>query len=132
MGVDCSSDFEDSWARIRRTHSNCEFVVSEQLPLFSRTESKFDLIVAFDDLAIELTQGENLASTLDFAIQSLRRGGLFVYQIERRASWTVSPIQAATEAGFREAWRASVVDPGTPIDSGLAHRGSRELFVARR
>ena len=132
IGVDCSSGFEGSWARIRETHSNCQFIVSEDLPLLSETGARFDLIVAFDDLAIELTQGENLASTLDFSIQSLRQGGLFVCQVERRALWIVNPIEAAIETGFREAWRASVVDPGTPIDGGVAHRGSRELFVARR
>lgn len=129
--VDCSPDFEDSWARIRQAHPQCQFIVDDYRPLLPRTERTFDLVVAFDDLAVELSEDKSLGLALGYALHSLRRGGLFIFQLERNSSWATDAIEAAMVAGFREAWRATVVDLGTPIDNGLAHLGSREIFVAR-
>lgn len=131
VGLDCSRTFERSWERIRQSHPECEFISHECCPPLPGAENSFDLVVAFDDLAVELLESRKLELALEYARYLLRRDGLFVFQLERSTLQATGAIEAAIDAGFREAWRTSLVDPASSIDVSIAHRGSRDVFVAR-
>ena len=132
-GLDPSAHFAKAWETIADNHAHCRFVKTD---VFSRPPDglgSFDLVVAFDDSAIELLDPETLSSTLSFVTQSLRPGGYFIFQIERSTAkgFDRETIAALSQNNF-DAWRASPASPRTRILCDVAHVGSRDMFVAHK
>jgi len=133
-GLDGASGFASTWRELADDFGG-EFVVADAfdaIPNELRAQ-QFDLIVGFDDSAVELSERHKLTHLLQFAVKGLTDGGHLVFQMDRRPGWTVhDSLRACRDAGFSDAWRASIIDMSQAIDQGLDHRGSRDLIVARR
>ena len=109
-------------------NSRFEFVDSiEEL----HDEMEFELIVAFDDLAFELSDTSSLDAVLNLAFQGLSIGGHFLFQIDRSGDYDLSRLlEGVRRSGFHAAWAAS---PALLDDPWIReHQRSRELVVARR
>ncbi len=134
VGVDCCPQFANSWIDICELYPGCKFLDDDAFSgLTPWSLGQFDLVIALDDSAVEFLESTSLLETLEFANHSLRRGGHFVYQLERSTSWSVSdPLATCVGMGFEEAWRASPVDLGCRIDMRLEHCASRDIIVAKR
>lgn len=133
-GFDSSPYFSTTWSRhSAATSRDLKFQVAELTDVLPRMTVRVDLILAFDDAAIELLDDGVRDEFFRGALRTLDQGGHLVFQIERSTVSHHSPILVELRGvGFRKSWCASPVALSTPMSEDRIYAGSRDIFVAHR
>ena len=78
--------------------------------------------------------GVFLEAFLDRTREFLKPGGHLIFQLERTTAFSSieARIHDITLAGFETAWRATLAHLSHPVSPDLDHRGTRDIFVARK
>lgn len=131
VGVDACPELVSTARATDATEHNTWLVASDVVEIVVR-DSEFDLVVGFDEVAVDMRDDVWRGDIIDVAFRALAVGGHFVFEIERDCA---SPIDARVldelrSRGFMAAWMASPALLEQPMT--IAHAGPRNLFVARK
>lgn len=133
-GFDTSPHFTASWAEVCNEFPGCDFRLDGILEGLRSFSTQAELIVAFDDAAIELITNENdLEQLLHHALGALTPGGILAFQLERGTTSTEARLLDIVLAkGFAGCWATSPIAPAIRHSPEMQHRGSRCTFVATK
>ncbi len=133
-GFDSSTYFAMAWSgHPSATSVDVTFQVAELTDTFFLMAVQVDLILAFDDAAIELLDDDVRDRFFRGALDTLDNNGYLVFQIERSTVSHHSLILAELRGvGFRKSWCASPVALSTLMSEDRVYAGSRDTFVAHR
>lgn len=134
VGVDASMTLTEAAAKLQPGSMDAEFLLSTSVLEIDLRDEKFDLIVAFDDMAEILLDPVQFEQLVTFGRDRLEPGGHLIFQLERTTAFssTENRLEMLRDHGYDGAWRASPLDLDLAIPSDVHHAGTRDLFVARR
>ncbi len=134
VGLDSSMNLMDAARQLQPESMPAEFRLATERPEIDLREQKFDLIVAFDDLAAHFLAPVHFERLVHLAAELLVPGGHLVFQLERTTAFSTidARLETIRGSGFDMAWRTTPIDLTRAVPSTVDHGGTRDLFVARK
>lgn len=134
VGVDASMTLTEAAAKLQPDSMRAEFFLSSTTLEIDLRDQRFDLVVAFDDMAEILLDPVQFEHLVTLAHGLLVPTGLLIFQLERTTAFSTidSRLELLRTNGFDSAWRTSPSNFDMAVPSNVDHAGTRDLFVARR
>lgn len=134
VGLDSSMNLMDAARRMQPETMRADFRLATEQTEIDLREHRFELIVAFDDLAGHFLEPVHFERLIHLANDLLVPGGHLVFQLERTTAFSGidGRLETLRANGFERAWRTTPIDMTRAIPSSVDHGGTRDLFVARK
>ncbi len=134
VGLDSSQKLMDAARELQPESMHAEFLLESEQTEIDLRDKRFDLIVAFDDLAEQFLEPVHLERLVNLASERLLPGGHLVFHLERTTAFSTIDARLDTlrRCGFDTAWRTTPGDLTHVVSSDVDHGGTRDLFVARK